>query len=117
MKHQNDDRTQRRLQILSEDEIEAMYDRPLFNHEDRVHYFSLSALEKAALKQFHTFQSRIFYIVQLGYFKGTPAILHLQHSGRPRRCELRAADVLPRLSSDRFQHCQRHTRKATTDYS
>ena len=25
--------------------------------------------EKAALKQFHTFQSRIFYIVQLGYFK------------------------------------------------
>jgi TnpA family transposase len=69
MKHQNDDRTQRRLQILSEDEIEAMYGRPLFNHEDRVHYFSLSPLEKAALKQFHTFQSRIFYIVQLGYFK------------------------------------------------
>ena len=69
MKNQNDDRTQRRLQILGEDEIEAMYSRPLFDHEDRVHYFSLSPLEKAALQQFHTFQSRIFYIVQLGYFK------------------------------------------------
>jgi hypothetical protein len=69
MKHQNDDRKQRRLQILSEDEIETMYGRPLFNHEDRVHYFSLSPHEKAALKQFHTFESRIFYIVQLGYFK------------------------------------------------
>ena len=68
MKHQNDDRTQQRLQILGEDEIEAMYGRPLFNNEDRVHYFSLSPPEKAALKQFHTFQSRIFYIVQLGYF-------------------------------------------------
>ncbi|HUG97320.1 MAG TPA: DUF4158 domain-containing protein, partial [Nitrososphaera sp.] len=69
MKNQNDDRTQRRLQILGEDEIAAMYGRPLFNYEERVHYFSMSPPEKAALKQFHTFQSRIFYILQLGYFK------------------------------------------------
>jgi hypothetical protein len=46
-----------------------MYSQPLFNHEDRAHYFSLSPHEKAALKQFHSFQSRIFYILQLGYFK------------------------------------------------
>ena len=46
-----------------------MYARPLFNYEERVHYFSLSPPEKAALQQFHTFPSRIFYILQLGYFK------------------------------------------------
>jgi TnpA family transposase len=69
MKNQNDDRTQRRLQILGEDEIAVIYGRPLFNYEERVHYFSMSPPEKAALKQFHTFQSRIFYILQLGYFK------------------------------------------------
>jgi hypothetical protein len=70
MKNQtNTDRTPRRLQILGEEEIEAVYGKPLFNHEERVLYFSLSAPEKAAWHQFHTFQSRIFYVLQLGYFK------------------------------------------------
>lgn len=69
MENQRDDRTPRRLQILGEDEIAAMFGRPLFNYEERVHYFSWSPPEKAALNQFHTFQSRIFYILQLGYFK------------------------------------------------
>jgi hypothetical protein len=57
------------LQVLGEAEIEAIYGRPLFNHEERVLYFSLSELEKATLKQFHTIRSRIFYLLQLGYFK------------------------------------------------
>ena len=66
MNNQTDGGTQRRLQILGEDEIEAVYGRPIFNYEESARYFSLSAPEKAALKQFHTFQSRIFYILQLG---------------------------------------------------
>ena len=70
MKNQTDDgNKQRRLQILGEDEIEAVYGRPIFNYEESALYFSLSAAENAAMKQFHTFQSRIFYILQLGYFK------------------------------------------------
>ena len=69
MNNQIDGGMPRRLQILGEDEIEAVYGRPIFNYEERALYFSLSAPEKAALKQFHTFQSRIFYILQLGYFK------------------------------------------------
>ena len=48
----------RRLQILGEEEIAAIYDRPLFTYDERAHYFSLSALEKAALHQFHTFPPR-----------------------------------------------------------
>lgn len=69
MDNETDASTQRRLQILGEEEIEAIYGRPIFTYEERVLYFSLSAPEKAALEQFHTFQSRIFYILQLGYFK------------------------------------------------
>ncbi|MGH2536125.1 MAG: Tn3 family transposase [Candidatus Promineifilaceae bacterium] len=59
----------RRLQILGEEEVASIYERPLFTHEERALYFSLTAPEKQSLEQFHTFSSRIFYILQLGYFK------------------------------------------------
>ena len=41
----------RRLIILSRDEIEALYGRPRFTHDERTEYFSLSSAEKAALAQ------------------------------------------------------------------
>lgn len=69
MNNETESSMQRRLQILGEEEIEAIYGRPIFTYDERVLYFSLSASEEAALKQFHTFPSRIFYILQLGYFK------------------------------------------------
>ncbi len=61
--------TPKRLKILGNDEIEALYGRPRFTPEERVHYFSLSERETAALAQFHTTKSRLYYILQLGYFK------------------------------------------------
>ena len=61
--------TQKRLRILGDDEIEAIYGRPRFTHEERVEYFSLSPTELAALEQLHSIKSRIYYILQLGYFK------------------------------------------------
>ena len=61
--------TQKRLRILGDDEIEAVYRRPRFTHEERLEYFSLSPTEKAALEQLHSIKSRIYFILQLGYFK------------------------------------------------
>ena len=61
--------TQKRLRILGEDEVEALYRRPRFTHEERVQYFSLSSTEKVAFEQLHSIQSRIYFVLQLGYFK------------------------------------------------
>ena len=61
--------TQKRLRILEEDEIEALYGRPHFTDEERLEYFGLSPTEKATLDQFHSIKSRIYFILQLGYFK------------------------------------------------
>jgi hypothetical protein len=61
--------TPKRLKILGDDEIEALYGQPRFTPEERIHYFSLSPTEKAGLEQFHTPKSRLYYILQLGYFK------------------------------------------------
>lgn len=59
----------KRLRILSDDEIEAIYGIPHFTHEERIEYFSLLPNEKATLDQLHSIKSRIHFILQLGYFK------------------------------------------------
>ena len=61
--------TPKRLRILGDDEIEALYGRPCFTDDERREYFALSATEKALLEQFHSTPSHIYYILQLGYFK------------------------------------------------
>src|SRR5713226_4925721 len=61
--------THKRLRILSDAEIEALYGRPHFAPEEQPEYFTLSPTESATLEQFHSIKSRIYCILQLGYFK------------------------------------------------
>lgn len=65
----NDDRQSKRLHILPAAEVAALYSLPQFTAEDQTRYFSLTADEQAALSQWHTMASRIFFVLQLGYFK------------------------------------------------
>jgi hypothetical protein len=69
MKGQTQGTTQRRLRILSDDEIQAIYRIPRFTPQERMEYFSLSPEELVVCEQLHSIQSRIYYILQLGYFK------------------------------------------------
>jgi len=59
----------KRLRILGEEEIDALYGLPHFTDEERLEYFSLAPPEKAALEPFHSIKSQICFILQLGYFK------------------------------------------------
>ncbi|HAM49825.1 MAG TPA: Tn3 family transposase, partial [Nitrospiraceae bacterium] len=58
-----------RLNILGDDEIEALFGLPHFTHDERVQYFTLTPPETATLEQLHSVASRIYFILQLGYFK------------------------------------------------
>src|SRR5512142_100118 len=69
MTGQSGNTTQKRLRILRDDEIDALYGRPRFTPEEREEYFALSSAETAALEQSHSLKSRIYAILQLGYFK------------------------------------------------
>ena len=60
---------ERRLRILGEDEIEAIYGLPRLNDEDRPECFALSPTEKEALHQLHSIKSQIYFLLQRGYFK------------------------------------------------
>jgi hypothetical protein len=42
---------QKRLRILGDDEIQALYGRPHFTDDERLEYFALSPTEKASLEQ------------------------------------------------------------------
>jgi hypothetical protein len=61
--------TPKRLRILGAEELDALYGRPRFTPEERQEYFTLSPPEKAALEPFHSLTSRLYYLLQLGYFK------------------------------------------------
>lgn len=61
--------TQKRLRILGDDEIEAIYGRPHFTAEEHPQYFDLSQPEKDLLPEFRSVHSQAYFILQLGYFK------------------------------------------------
>ena len=59
----------RRIRILGEEELEALYGLPHFTEDERREYFSLTPPEKAALEQLRSVKAGISFILQLGYFK------------------------------------------------
>ena len=61
--------TPKRLKILGEEEISALYGKPHFTYDERLEYFSLSPTEKTTLERLHSIKSQIYFILQLGYFK------------------------------------------------
>lgn len=69
MKKKAEEVTDKRLKILGDDEIDALYGLPNFTNEEQTLYFSLSPSEELVMSGLRTFQSRIYFILQLGYFK------------------------------------------------
>lgn len=61
--------TQKRLQILGDDEITDLYGLPHFTPEEQSEYFALSSRDATAIEQLHSIKSRLYAILQLGYFK------------------------------------------------
>ena len=59
----------RRLPILTQNEIDALYGLPQFNDEDRCFYFGLSVDEMDIVNAIHTRSSAVHIVLQLGYFK------------------------------------------------
>lgn len=58
-----------RLKILEQSEIDNLYALPIYTYEDRKHYFSLSQGEERLLKPMRTLSSKVYFILQLGFFR------------------------------------------------
>ena len=59
----------KRLKILVDQEIEDLYGRPRFSHEERELFFSLTHEERTTADSHHNLARRVLFILQLGYFK------------------------------------------------
>jgi hypothetical protein len=58
-----------RLRILTEEEIGALYGRPCFSADDRLHSFALTQPEHDLFVSFGQPHVQLYFILQLGYFK------------------------------------------------
>ncbi len=61
--------TPKRLSILDDEEIEALYGRPCFTPDERVHYFSLTKPEQEGIQLFLGVPSQLSFLLQLAYYK------------------------------------------------
>lgn len=59
----------KRIHLLSSTEVEELYARPEFNAYEQRLYFTLNQSERSALTQHSNIKTRIYFILQLGYFK------------------------------------------------
>lgn len=59
----------KRLRILSKDELDFLYALPKFNNDERAFYFDLNQEEVEEINCLRTLESRVHFVLQLGYFK------------------------------------------------
>ena len=59
----------KRIRLLPDNEITELYARPEFNHDERALYFLMTEPEIDALSHYSNTKTRIYFILQLGYFK------------------------------------------------
>ena len=60
-----------RIILLSNAEIDELYSRPTFNKKDRETFFALSNSDYKLLDEYRTQKLKIYFILQLGYFRAT----------------------------------------------
>jgi hypothetical protein len=59
----------KRLSLLPEPEIADLYARPIFNQNEQRLYFEMNQNELDALNQFGSIKTKVYFILQLAYFK------------------------------------------------
>lgn len=61
--------TLKRLYLLPDAEIAELYARPIFNKNEQQLYFEMNQVELDAFSQFGTIKTKVYFILQLAYFK------------------------------------------------
>ncbi len=64
----------KRLQILSKSEVEEIYGIPKFSDEDRELHFYVDSVLRSELKKIRQLNAKIYFILQIGYFKAKKMI-------------------------------------------
>lgn len=109
MSGQGANATQKRLRILSDEEIEALYGRPHFTREEQQQYFTLSPSEKELLQEFRSVPSQVYFMLQLGYFKAKALFFNLAFAEIKDDLKYLLAHYFPQTSSDELRPLNKRT--------
>lgn len=69
MSEQNSSTAPKRLRILEDEEIAALYNRPAFTHDERAQYCTFTHVELERLQLFSQLHTQLVFLLQLAYFK------------------------------------------------
>jgi hypothetical protein len=69
-------RTIKRIHLLSDTEVEDLYALPKFSANEQELYFTLNKSEQTALDRYTKIKTRVYFILQLGYFKAKQQFFH-----------------------------------------
>ena len=70
----------KRIYILSEEEVKQLYDLPQFSCDEREIFFELNVTERGGLKNLKGTAAKIHFILQCGYFKAKQRIFEYSYS-------------------------------------
>lgn len=70
----------KRLRLLSKNELDFMYALPKFNNDERAFYFDLTHEEVEEINCLRTLESRVHFVLQLGYFKAKSTFFSFRFS-------------------------------------
>lgn len=68
----------KRIQILTADEIQELYHRPIFNHADREEYFALDDPILKVINEMDKQENKLYLILLIGYFRAKPVVPKFQ---------------------------------------
>ncbi len=73
----------KRIQLLTDTEISDLYDRPCFNPDEREDFFFLNQSEEEVLNQYKNIRTKVYFILQLGYFKAKQQFFNVKFEDVP----------------------------------
>jgi len=59
------------INLLTDAEVADLYSRPQFTELERTYYFTLTELEHLLIEKYTHLKSKLYFILQFGYFKAT----------------------------------------------
>jgi len=62
-------KNKKRIDLLPQAEIDDLYERPIFNDEEKLLYFTLNENEIVTAERYGNVRTKLYFILQLGYFK------------------------------------------------
>src|SRR3954468_6626959 len=109
MSGQGANATQKRLRILSDEEIEALYGRPHFTPEEQQQYFTLAPAEKELVQEFRSVPSQVYFMLQLGYFKAKALFFNFAFAEVKDDLQSLLAHYFPQTSIDELRPLNKRT--------